>query len=215
MHQRVPAAVIFAVLAMGSITACSAVVRTMPGPANPVAPASPTAGSATTTTSGGAAATGSTAAARTTSGSGEGAGYAAYRNERFGFSVAVPSSFTAGTPPQNGDGMTFSPQDHRVTLRVFGANNVLGETPASAAAAFVAEQKSKHSRVTLNSVKGDHFTVSGYDSTGTTVWYEHKIVLTNVEYAIDWEYPASLASQIDPQVTATVHSYVAGPDSAG
>jgi hypothetical protein len=200
MYRRVLTVISLTVLAIGPATACSPAIRTEPNAASPMTPAT-------------TAATGTTAAASSTAGSGT--GYVTYRNARFGFSVAVPSSFTAGTPPQNGDGMTFGPKDHRVTLSVYGSNNVLGDTAASAAASYVAQQNDKHSRVTLNSVSGNTFTASGYDSTGTTIWYEHKIVMSNVEYGIDWEYPAALASQIDPQVTATVRSYVAGPNSAG
>ena len=196
MHRRVLTAFGLTVLAIGSVTACSPTIKNVPNPASPVAPAPAT------------SAGGTTGSAVTT-------GYVTYHNERFGFSVSVPSSFTAGTPPQNGDGMSFSPQDHRVVLRVYGSNNVLGETPTTAAASYVAQQKGKGSRVTLNSVNGDHFTASGYDSTGATIWYEHKIVLSNVEYGIDWEYPAALASQIDLQVTATVRSYVPGPNRVG
>lgn len=200
MRRRVLTVISLTVLAIG--TACSPAIRTAPGVASPVTPAP-------ASTTSGTAATGSTTGSSTSS------GYVTYRNERFGFSVAVPSSFTAGTPPQNGDGMSFSPKDHRVTLSVYGSNNVLDDTAASAAASYVAQQKDKGSRVTLNSVSGNTFTASGYDSTGATIWYEHKIVMSNVEYGIDWEYPTSLASQIDPQVTATVRSYVAGPNSAG
>ncbi|TDP91103.1 hypothetical protein EV186_10995 [Labedaea rhizosphaerae] len=206
MYERMLTVIGLTVLAIGSVTACSPAIRSVPNPASPMTPpVTSTNGTATTN----ATTTGAT------SGNALNTGYVTYRNERFGFSVAVPSSFAAGTPPQNGDGMSFSPKDRRVTLSVYGSNNVLGDTPASAAASYVAQQKSKGSRVTLNSVHGDHFTASGYDSTGTTIWYEHKIVFSNVEYGIDWEYPASLASQIDPQVTATVRSYVPGPNRAG
>jgi hypothetical protein len=175
-------------------------------------------------TSTGATATGTSsstpAAATTPSGSATAgpenadARYVTYRNARFGFSVAVPTSFTAGAPPEDGDGMAFGPADHRVSLRVYGSNNVNGDTAASAAAAFVARQRGQQCRITLDSVSGDTYTVSGFDATGTTIWYEHLIVESHAEYGIDWQYPAAQAGRFDPDVTNTVHSFDPGPDHA-
>lgn len=47
-----------------------------------------------------------------------------YKNARFGYSIYYPSGlFTAGQPPENGGGMTFTSRDGRAKIVVFGVNN--------------------------------------------------------------------------------------------
>jgi hypothetical protein len=51
-------------------------------------------------------------------------GWTTYKNERFGYSLYYPAGlFTAGQPPENGSGMTFTSRDGRAKVVVFGVNN--------------------------------------------------------------------------------------------
>ncbi|WP_394175674.1 hypothetical protein [Guptibacillus hwajinpoensis] len=56
----------------------------------------------------------------------EGITYTSYTNERFRFKIEYPSYLTAGSPPTNGDGLTFYNEELEIT--VFGSHNVRDET---------------------------------------------------------------------------------------
>lgn len=49
-----------------------------------------------------------------------------YENARFGFSLKYPETFTA-QQSQNGDGVTLSTNDPKMTIRAYGSNNVLSQ----------------------------------------------------------------------------------------
>ncbi|KKQ74373.1 MAG: hypothetical protein US94_C0006G0008 [Berkelbacteria bacterium GW2011_GWB1_38_5] len=49
-----------------------------------------------------------------------------YANARYGFSLKYPSTFSA-QESQNGDGVTLSTSDPKMTVRVYGSNNVLSQ----------------------------------------------------------------------------------------
>ncbi|WP_027943274.1 hypothetical protein [Amycolatopsis taiwanensis] len=177
-------------------------------------PSDPPGGSATAAgTATAASGTATAGAAAETSNNSPGGDYFTYTNERFRFSVTLPPSFAPlGDEPTNGDGRRFSPDGGRVVVTVYGGNNALDETAAGAAAAFVAQKNAENARITLNNVSGNTYTVSGYDQSGDNIWYEHKIVQSQVEFGIDWTYPASLKAKVDPEVTVSVQSFEPGPN---
>ncbi|WP_088069991.1 hypothetical protein [Gottfriedia luciferensis] len=47
--------------------------------------------------------------------------YHTYYNNRFGFTIQIPSGFKAGPPPTNGDGLEFSNKESSITA--YGFNN--------------------------------------------------------------------------------------------
>lgn len=50
-----------------------------------------------------------------------------YQNNRYGFSVRYPSTWIAGQPSVNGDGIVISPQDGTIEMSVFGYNNTMNK----------------------------------------------------------------------------------------
>lgn len=58
---------------------------------------------------------------------GGGVRYLHYSNARYGYSIDYPDFLEKGPAPANNDGRTFTSRDGRVTLSVFGTNNVMNE----------------------------------------------------------------------------------------
>ena len=142
------------------------------------------------------------------------AGYTIYRNARFGFSFAVPVSFRPdGNPPVNGDGQSFSAAGGQVTVNAYGSYNVNNDTTATLEAAGKAREKARNGTITLDQQNAHTYTLSGYEQDGKVIWYEHAIIEPHTEYFIDWKYPTALRAETDPEVTASVNTFVPGPNS--
>lgn len=189
-----------------SLTACGSQPSNPPGGS---ATAAGTSEAATSTTKAGPASTRATA--ETANNSPHGGEYHTYTNARFGFSVTLPPSLVgADLKDGNGDGRSFSDPEKAITVSAYGSNNTNNDTAASSAAAFVAQKRADNATITLNDVRGDTYTVSGY--VGDMVWYRHMIVESQVEFGLEWTYPASMKDQVDPDVTVSVQSFKPGPN---
>jgi serine/threonine-protein kinase len=66
-------------------------------------------------------------------------GWQTYVNERFGSTADVPAGWRAGTPPENGDGLTFAAPDGQATIAIFGSLNVWDKLDEAFAAHETAE----------------------------------------------------------------------------
>jgi hypothetical protein len=132
--------------------------------------------------------------------------YIRYVNDRFGFSVDVPSSFVAEPPPTDGDGEIYDGDAGLVKLTVFGELNVTGITPSSAGSWIDGETG------TTDTVKGPVSVVSGtFNGNGRTmVGYARTVVGSGTVYVLEWTYPASQAATYDAQVAHTVASFQPG-----
>lgn len=197
-----------------SLTACGSSPSDPPGESAAAATSAAASTSAEASASKSADSTPTGASGASAGGNSASTNYVTYTNPRFGFSVALPASYTAVDPESsNGDGRKFTSNGGQVTVLAYGSNNSLDETAASAADAVVASKKAESARITLNKVSGNSYTLSGYDQSGKNIWYKHVIVESQVEFGIDWTYPASMDAQINPHVTKSVSSFKAGPNS--
>jgi hypothetical protein len=137
-----------------------------------------------------------------------------YANARFGFSLGVPDGYTAQTPPEDGDGLSFRNAAGPATVTAYGDNNVLSHTPSQELAAMASTYQSAGDTVTYRFARGDVVAVSGTTPHGT-IFYQREVVYPAVIYALGWTYPIASKSQYDPLVTGTVDSFVPGPAHSG
>jgi hypothetical protein len=90
-----------------------------------------------------------------------------YCNDRFGFCVQYPKTFTGQGEAENGDGQIFFTHDKTAEIRAYGmlmledVNETIEEEYASAARSL---------QVSYKVVKSDWFIVSGLDKTGKIVY---------------------------------------------
>jgi pimeloyl-ACP methyl ester carboxylesterase len=141
-------------------------------------------------------------------------GYFRYTNPRFEFSFDVPDGYTAGAPPQDRDGQSFTNSTGTATVTGFGQDSSPGEmTPARDLAQLVSTYESSGDQVTLRYLNGDIVAVSGTTPQGA-IFYQRDVVFSLVIYSLVWDYPAADKAQYDPLVTHTVSSFTPGPDQA-
>jgi hypothetical protein len=137
-----------------------------------------------------------------------------YANARFGFSFDVPDGYTAQTPPEDGDGLSFRNPAGPATVTAYGDNNVLSHTPSQELAAMASAHQSDGDTVTYRFARGDVIAVSGTTPQGM-VFYQREVVYPAVIYALAWTYPIVSKTRYDPLVTQTVDSFVPGPGHSG
>lgn len=123
--------------------------------------------------------------------------YGAYGNARYGYSVSVPTSFSAYGESDNGDGATFEDPTTGATLLVWGMNNVLGES-----AEEVADGYAEGHDLIDRAVTGNAFDL-WYRNAGRIVRVRG-IVGAGSSCAVQFEYPEDQARQL-----ATISDYVA------
>jgi pimeloyl-ACP methyl ester carboxylesterase len=141
-------------------------------------------------------------------------GYFRYTNPRFNFSFDVPDGYTAGAPPQDRDGQSFTNGTGTATVTGFGQDSGLGgSTPAQDLAELVSTYESSGDQVTLRYLNGDIVAVSGTTPQGA-IFYQRDVVLSQVIYSLVWNYPSADKAQYSPLVDYTVSSFTPGPDQA-
>ncbi|HWU31703.1 MAG TPA: hypothetical protein VN108_02450, partial [Marmoricola sp.] len=138
-------------------------------------------------------------------------GYQTYRNARFGFTVQLPSNFTAGSPADNGDGLSWKSPDGSAIFGASASNNVSGDTAASQLQFCRQSVMGGGGKVTYAYADSKVWACSGFAADGS-IFYDWGRVETNVEYSLTWNYPAASKSTYGPMVTHTVNTFVAGPN---
>ena len=127
-----------------------------------------------------------------------------YRNPRFGTTIAYPSRFRPGRPPENNDGLSFAAADG-ATLSVWGSLNVL-EHDLAGLEAFLRQNAAAGERITYRAAGGNWLVLSG--TRHDRVFYRrhafsHRNAIIN---AFEITYPASLAGAYDPIVARIARS---------
>ena len=138
--------------------------------------------------------------------------YVDYWNARFKYQLDVPASLTAGTPPTNGDGQSFTSSDGQATLLVAGENNV-GDAKPGYYSAILPPDAGKLT-ITQQDVSGPMTVASGtYQDNGQTmIFYTRDFVgpANGCIQFMQWTYPASQKDIYDPQVAHTAATFMAG-----
>jgi hypothetical protein len=136
--------------------------------------------------------------------------YTPYNNARYGFTSDVPSAFHAASPPEDGDGLSFTAG--RATLAVFGNNNVNGDSPAKVQSELVAAVAKAKGTVTYKAISGAVVVVSATEplAAGSTVVYTRVVVGPGSENTMRWSYPANEVKVYDPQVMHTIIDFHPG-----
>lgn len=116
------------------------------------------------------------------------AGFHAYVNARFGFSVDVPNGLTAMPEPDNGDGMQWR-LGHLVAMSASGMINVIELRPACARSPNVTAHKETATSCWATG-KRDGF-----------IFWERFVVSNEVMYSVRLQYAESLKATMDPIVS--------------
>ena len=133
--------------------------------------------------------------------------YAPYTNERFGFSLDIPTSLVAEQPPTDDDGLTYDGDGGLVKLTVYGEPNSSNVTPSMAA-----NSADSGETVTSHSVDGPVAVVTGtlQMSGRTMIRYVRTVVGTGSLVTLEWTYPAADSAVYDAEVAHTVASFQPG-----
>lgn len=140
--------------------------------------------------------------------------YAAYYNTRFGYKLEVPTSFTQGTPPVDGDGLSWTSPDGQVSISVYGQYNVLGDTVSSAASKFAASHSGY--QPTYEEKGNNWFTVTGTKTTASgtpEAFYIKQFIGPTYIESLEIDHPEGSQAQDDSLVTTVVNSFQPGSPS--
>jgi serine/threonine-protein kinase len=108
-----------------------------------------------------------------------------YANERYGFSIDYPNTFTEQTKSDNGDGIILSTKDGSAVLTVSGSNNALGDS----AAAVYANMLTEHSNASEKAQKDNWAAISWVD--GDNTFYEKSVIGSGSINTFVLQYPTS------------------------
>jgi hypothetical protein len=131
-----------------------------------------------------------------------------YFNSRFGTSIAYPSRFTPGRPPDNDDGQSFTADDG-AQLAVWGSLNAL-EHDVAGLEAFLREDPKEGENITYRAAGKNWLVLSGTRKDRvfyTRHLFSHKGEVVN---AFQISYPADLAAAYGPIVARLSKSLHAG-----
>ena len=131
-----------------------------------------------------------------------------YFNDRFGTSIAYPSRFKPGRPPDNNDGQSFAANDG-AELAAWGSFNAL-EHDVAGLEAFLREDPKEGEQITYRAAGENWLVLSG--TRRDRVFYKrhlfsHKGEVVN---AFEISYPAALAANYNPIVTRIAKSLKPG-----
>lgn len=131
-----------------------------------------------------------------------------HHNERFGTTIEYPDRFHPGTPPTNGDGLSFKSADG-VEFSVFGSLNAL-EHDLAGLKAFIEENLEPDQKVTYRAEGPNWFVISG--AQGQKVFYERHLIShrSAIENGFVMSYPTRLQRAYDPIVTRMSKSFRPG-----
>jgi hypothetical protein len=131
-----------------------------------------------------------------------------YFNDRFGTSIAYPSRFKPGRPPDNNDGQSFAADDG-AQLAVWGSFNAL-EHDVAGLEAFLRENPKAGETITYRAAGKNWLVLSG--TRQDQVFYARHLFSHKGEVANAFQisYPAALASAYGPIVARLSKSLHAG-----
>ncbi|MDD5393877.1 MAG: hypothetical protein PHE17_12735 [Thiothrix sp.] len=129
--------------------------------------------------------------------------YTNYCNDRFGFCVDYPSSFSMEPPPENDDGRRFHDR-HGFQMTASGINNVLDATVASEMKSTVGD----FDTVTYRKKGSNWYALSGYK--GRDILYVKSYVGQSAINTLYLQYPKALKTNYDASVSRIVKSFVPG-----
>lgn len=117
-----------------------------------------------------------------------------YRNARFGTTAEVPAQgFRADPPPANGDGRSWSAQDGKGRISVYGSYLTVADTAAGYRRFMLQSARNSGLDVTYNSGGGNWFAYSGFS--GGDIVYVKVVVSRHCDAAVAnhiyLKYPAS------------------------
>ena len=138
-----------------------------------------------------------------------------YRNERFGFELAYPSSvFEPSEVPDSGQGGVFTSRDGAARLLVSAGQNATGETLKSYRQ-FILNTSYPDARIEYAPTRGTWFVLSG--TTGDTMFYERITFRCGGRTIYGWQmtYPAAERKLYDAIVEAIHRSYRPGKGEGG
>jgi hypothetical protein len=138
-----------------------------------------------------------------------------YRNERFGFSLSVPSELIVQETPDNAEaGGSWVSRDGQARLLVAAGVNETGETLKSYRE-FVMRETYRRARFDYAPVRQRWFVLSGIK--GDQMFYERVNFVCDGRYIYGWQmmYPISERRRWDPVVEAIHRSYRPGAGEDG
>jgi hypothetical protein len=128
-----------------------------------------------------------------------------YSNDRFGTRLTFPAEVfdTRLDPPDNGDGMSWTSRDG-ASLAVYGAYNVLEQTPAKLLA-DISARRAAEGEVTYARSRGNWVVVSG--TAGPDIFYErHVFGADDIIHSVVLTYPRAQAGKYNPIVGPIANS---------
>lgn len=131
------------------------------------------------------------------------ANYTNYQNNRYGFSLYVPSNFEQAPPPQDGGGQTWNAQGNAVKIEAFGEFNVNNDTVSSEMASISATMNPTYKDSGTN-----WFVVTGYNQ--SNIIYDKVYVGKTNIYELQIEYPKSEQSTYGAIVNTVSASFQPG-----
>ncbi len=120
--------------------------------------------------------------------------YASYTNGRFGFSLDVPTSFTAMAEPTNGDGMQWR-LGHLVAMTASGMNSMPDVDSLSCNAHAQIHTASKSSCFST----GKH---------GGFIFWERHVIAHQIDFSLRFQYAESLKTAMDDIVAHVNKSWL-------
>ncbi len=124
-----------------------------------------------------------------------------YVNERFGFTVDIPSNFVPQGESDNGDGQVFAASGHRAEIRAWGSNLIKPDIRCSASSMFAEELPQptyEHSRDGTSVVSGN---------IGSDIFYAKVIRTADRCLGLTITYPVSDKAAYDPTVSSVAASF--------
>jgi serine/threonine-protein kinase len=131
-----------------------------------------------------------------------------YFNDRYGTSIAYPSRFKPGRPPDNNDGQSFTADDG-AELAVWASYNAL-EHDIAGLEEFLRESQKDGEKITYRAAGKNWLVLSG--TQGDRLFYMRYLLShrNELENAFKISYPAALAATYDPIVARISKSLKAG-----
>jgi hypothetical protein len=129
-----------------------------------------------------------------------------YVNPRFGTTATYPDEvFTKAEPaPENGDGITLLSEDG-ASLRIWGQNNALDDTPGSLADTIASGLK----EVTYRKIGAKWMVISGFEGT-VIIYHRSEFGNQGTIHSFELRYPSSLSKHYNRLAESIADSLI-GP----
>lgn len=137
-----------------------------------------------------------------------------YSNPRYGFTCQIPADYAAGSPPDNGDGQSFTSPDGTVRVLCYGSNASVSPSAASAFDSDVASAIADGSRVTYKHLSGPTYTISGFSRSGE-IFYTRTVWGMGSVDTLSWTYPQAKQSEVQADLERSASGFSPGDVSIG